>query len=176
MADPTNTPDAADRPEGGTGAVALGYQFYERDNALFRAMAYDDGGLDWAHICHSKGWLDYEQPILTMYASPIDTSEAEAMLPDGVELDDDIVGSVKGQADDNELSEAARAEAKPRLRKRMSSEDIRQAGVAIDVPFEAPPGDAAELKYSDGQTFAQKFPHLLDVNHTKQGGGGSAGS
>jgi len=52
------------------------------------------------------------------------------------------------------------------IRPSMSTNQIKAAGVAVDVPFEAP--GPKDIRYADGTTFEESFPDIF-----QRGGSGS---
>lgn len=66
----------------------------------------------------------------------------------------------KRQRRRNRLSEAATHVSPDVITFGMTTEQIKAAGLAVDVPFEAP--TSADLEYSDGTTLTESFPHLLE--------------
>lgn len=46
-------------------------------------------------------------------------------------------------------------------------DDVRKAGLSPELPFEAPGTDDADIMYSDGKSFFERFPHLLKSSNSR---------
>lgn len=51
----------------------------------------------------------------------------------------------------------------------MTTDEIKAAGLSVDLPYEAPTSD--DLRYADGRTLTEAYPDLLEPNWGRLEGG-----